>query len=160
MRPPESHGSSSSASGTRVVLPAPGGACNTASLDDRSASRTSPSTASIGSGLFGVILGDAAGDELLEELGLPMAIAGPADVRQREPQLLHRDEQLLGVDVLRSRLGGSACENILKFLPVVTSAHCALHYGSKRVERIGLQARRLRPIEGHHEGVGRAMVGV
>ena len=30
MRRPASHGSSSSASGTRVVLPAPGGACSTA----------------------------------------------------------------------------------------------------------------------------------
>ena len=45
---PSSHGSSSSASGTRVVLPAPGGATSTMALRARSAAAMSGSTASMG----------------------------------------------------------------------------------------------------------------
>lgn len=52
LRPP-SHGSSSSARGTTVVFPAPGGACSTAAVPARSASRTPGSTASIGSPVEG-----------------------------------------------------------------------------------------------------------
>src|ERR1700692_1584010 len=46
-----SHGSSSSASGTRVVLPAPGGATSTAALWRASVRARSSRTASIGSGV-------------------------------------------------------------------------------------------------------------
>src|ERR1700704_3223050 len=45
------HGASSSASGTRVVLPAPGGATSTAALRFSSARDNSSSTASIGRGV-------------------------------------------------------------------------------------------------------------
>ena len=45
---PASHGSSSSASGTRVVLPAPGGASSTSRVDAVSAARTSGNSASMG----------------------------------------------------------------------------------------------------------------
>ena len=44
-------GSSSSASGTRVVLPAPGGATSTAALRRPSVRESSSSTASIGRGV-------------------------------------------------------------------------------------------------------------
>src|ERR1700728_1874764 len=44
------HGASSSANGTRVVLPAPGGATSTAALPPASVRASSSSTASIGSG--------------------------------------------------------------------------------------------------------------
>src|SRR5690242_4914098 len=47
---PFTQGSSSSASGTRVVLPAPGGATSTAALRPPSVRASSPSTASIGRG--------------------------------------------------------------------------------------------------------------
>src|ERR1700704_4060238 len=46
-----SHGASSSASGTRVVLPAPGGATSTAALLSASVRASWSSTASIGSGV-------------------------------------------------------------------------------------------------------------
>ena len=48
---PCSHGASSSASGTRVVLPAPGGATSTAALFSASVRDSWSSTASIGSGV-------------------------------------------------------------------------------------------------------------
>ena len=48
---PFSHGASSSASGTRVVLPAPGGATSTAALLSASVRDSWSSTASIGSGV-------------------------------------------------------------------------------------------------------------
>src|SRR3954452_17417311 len=48
---PRAHGSSSSASGARVVLPAPGGATSTAALLPTSVRANSSSTASIGSGV-------------------------------------------------------------------------------------------------------------
>src|SRR5580704_3307772 len=48
---PRAHGSSSSASGTRVVLPAPGGATSTAALRSASVRARSSSTASIGRGV-------------------------------------------------------------------------------------------------------------
>src|SRR5881398_2344248 len=104
---PATHGSSSRASGTRVVLPAPGGACKTAAVDAASADRTSFRTSSIGSGaLLCAILRDAARDELLQQLGLALAVFGAAHVRQRIPQILHDHEQLLGVDLLVARLRG------------------------------------------------------
>src|SRR5882757_11131006 len=46
-----SHGASDSASGTRVVLPAPGGATSTAELLPASVRASSSSTASIGRGV-------------------------------------------------------------------------------------------------------------
>src|ERR1700680_1756573 len=49
--PPFSHGASASASGTRVVLPAPGGATSTAELLPASVRARSSSTASMGRGV-------------------------------------------------------------------------------------------------------------
>ena len=49
--PFRAQGASSSASGTRVVLPAPGGATSTAALSAASVRASSSSTASIGSGV-------------------------------------------------------------------------------------------------------------
>ena len=46
---PSNHGSPSNASGTPVVLPAPGGAWSTAPWPTRSVSRSAGSTCSIGS---------------------------------------------------------------------------------------------------------------
>src|SRR5690349_13408180 len=91
-----SQGSSSRASGTRVVLPAPGEAWSTAALDARRAARSSPKTASIGSGSESgrVILRDAARDQFLKQLGLPLGVLQRAQIRQRVPQVLHDDEQL------------------------------------------------------------------
>src|SRR3954452_13772034 len=48
---PSSQGASSSASGTRVVLPAPGGATSTAALLSASVRASSSSTASMGRGV-------------------------------------------------------------------------------------------------------------
>ena len=50
MRRCSAHGSSASTSGTRVVLPAPGGATSTAALLARNAAVSSGSAASMGSG--------------------------------------------------------------------------------------------------------------
>ncbi|HKW47252.1 MAG TPA: hypothetical protein VJN70_07400 [Gemmatimonadaceae bacterium] len=110
--------------------------------------------------LFRVILGDAARDELLEQFGLPIRIARAADVRQRVPELFQYHEQLLGVDFLRSRFGGGSRQNVLKLLSMVAPPHGALHNVSKSLERVGIQAWRMHPIEGHHgSSTGRAMVG-
>src|SRR5437763_16856494 len=80
---PATQRSSRRASGTRVVLPAPGGACSTAPVDAPSADRSGPRAASIGSErvLERVILRDAARDELLEQLGLSIAVIDAAQIR-------------------------------------------------------------------------------
>jgi hypothetical protein len=57
IRCPDNHGSSSNASGTRVVLPAPGGACNTAVGPLASARRNAGSDSSIGSEVLLAALG-------------------------------------------------------------------------------------------------------
>lgn len=75
-----------------------------------------------------------------------------AQVGKRVPELLHDHQQLLGVNVLRARLRGCARENILQLLAMIASPHRALHNVAKRLERVGLESWRLRPIEGHHNG--------
>ena len=61
IRPSLSHGSSKSASGTRVLLPAPGGASSTTGRERASSAATSPSTESTGSGGPGTFICRTAG---------------------------------------------------------------------------------------------------
>src|SRR4051812_50116080 len=95
---PASQDSSSRASGTRVVFPAPGGARSTAALDAPSARRTSSSTASIGSGggAGRGVLRDGAGGEVLGEVGVPPAVGGAAPSGEGRTKNLHDHQQMLG----------------------------------------------------------------
>ena len=82
------HGSSSSTSGTRVVLPAPGGATSTAQLFAASAAVSRGSASSIGSGVSNfcicVVVTREADENIqrtmLDFLPAPRAGAGPINV--------------------------------------------------------------------------------
>src|SRR6185437_126990 len=130
-----SQGASSSAGGTPVVLPAPGGAWRTSAPRVASASRIAGSIASMGSGAFvtrdrrsagneprgpprpeleRVVRLDAATDQLLQQGALDIARRGAGDFGKRMPDVFENEQQLLGGNVFSARFFGGAAQEVVE----------------------------------------------
>ncbi len=145
--PPPSQGASSSASGTSVVLPAPGGACSTAAPLASNAARSSGSAAPIGS--------SACQRSRAKFMRFAMVALSPsrhrenAPGRDRRPALHHaaflgrRDRLMLTVgDVRGGRHGGRA--HVVAHHPDRSSRPWCRHgAGGIRRCRAGARGRRL-----------------
>ena len=109
--------------------------------------------------LSGVILIDAARDELLEQQHVLLARVRAAQVWQGVPQLLHDDKKLFGLHALRPGLGGSPAQDIVQLIRVIAAPYGPIHHVAKGVQRLGLESRRRTPFEGHHGSEGETGCG-
>lgn len=106
----------------RVVFPAPGGACSTSAVCESSVDRTEGTSGSIGSSddeLEGVILSNAAADELLQQRVGRAGRGCGEHVRLRQPDVLHDHEQLLGVDALVAGFARRGAEQVVELVGMI-----------------------------------------
>src|SRR5439155_19764659 len=92
---------------------------------------------------------DAARDELLQQSDLPVVVGHAPEFRERIPQLLHDDQQLLRLDAFVTSLGGHATQDVVQLVRMIAASHRAIHHGAERFYRLGLELRRRCPVEGH-----------
>src|SRR3569623_219021 len=151
---PLSHDRSSSASGTTVVLPAPGGALSTTARCDDSAACNSGKLASIGNPeIERVILVNAPADQFLQQRIFRGGGCRPRHIWHRVPDVFENHEETLCLDASAACFFGRGAQKTMLLVRVITAFDGLGLRDSDGLDCFWFErGRGRRSIEGHHTG--------